>query len=72
MRCIERPYHIACLKCGQCQKVLGAGDEIYKKNDQPHCADCVRMKNNFRNKIKKTFCANRENMPIKWHTLEKK
>lgn len=47
MRCIERPYHIACLKCGQCQKVLGAGDEIYKKNDQPHCADCVRMKNMF-------------------------
>ena len=44
VRCLERKYHSACLRCYSCKALLGASAEIYKKDNEPHCSACGKFK----------------------------
>jgi hypothetical protein len=38
VRCLDRKYHTACLKCVVCRSVLGPEDDIFNKGGDPACS----------------------------------
>jgi hypothetical protein len=44
VRCLDRKYHTACLKCVMCRSVLGPEDDIFNKGGDPACANCGKYK----------------------------